>query len=130
MVVKPDWRKEQEDPMIGIRTQLQFITSSASTGPAEDLGVHLQLVNLNDFRYFLITKNNGGLFLSISTGAQDEVLVLRLIRIIIQVVTVAFILNIQIMNAFLFLKNGSSGLVGPSIKQYIDATLKQQLFYL
>ncbi|CAL5978598.1 ATP-dependent_DNA helicase RecQ [Hexamita inflata] len=27
-------------------------------------------VNLNDFRYFLITKNNGGLFLSISTGSS------------------------------------------------------------
>ncbi|CAL5990737.1 Hypothetical_protein [Hexamita inflata] len=27
-------------------------------------------VNLNDFRYFLITKNSGGLFLSISTGSS------------------------------------------------------------
>ncbi|CAL6051371.1 Dynein_heavy chain [Hexamita inflata] len=45
-------------------------------------------------------------FFQSQPGAQDEVWVLRLIRIIIQVVTVAFILNIQIMNAFCFLKNG------------------------
>ncbi|CAL6053144.1 Hypothetical_protein [Hexamita inflata] len=117
LVVKPDWRKEQEDPMIGIRTQYVIYNQqrkhwtcrgprcSSSTGQSER------------FQYFLITKNNGGLFLSISTGAQDEVLVLRLIRIIIQVVTVTFILNIQIMNAFLFLEEWNQ--VGQSAQHQI-----------
>ncbi|CAL6040089.1 Hypothetical_protein [Hexamita inflata] len=62
----------------------------------------------------------GGLFLSISTGAQDEVWVLRLIKIIIQVVTVAFILNIQIMNAFLFLEEWNQvGQSGPALNNIL-----------
>ncbi|CAL5980053.1 Hypothetical_protein [Hexamita inflata] len=32
---------------------MQFITSSASTGPAEDLGVHLQLGQSERFQVFL-----------------------------------------------------------------------------
>ncbi|CAL5999054.1 Hypothetical_protein [Hexamita inflata] len=70
LVVKPDWRKEQEDPMIGIRTQYVIYNQQPSTGPAEDLGVHLQLGQSERFQVFLNHENNGGLFLSISTGLK------------------------------------------------------------
>ncbi|CAL6024569.1 Hypothetical_protein [Hexamita inflata] len=77
-------------------------------------------VNLNDFRYFLITKTMEDFFFQSQPGAQDEVLVLRLIRIIIQVVTVAFILNIQIMNAFLFLEEWNQvGQSGPALNNIL-----------
>ncbi|CAL5976704.1 Hypothetical_protein [Hexamita inflata] len=38
-------------------------------------------VNLNDFRYFLITKTMEDFFFQSQPGAQDEVLVLRLIEL-------------------------------------------------
>ncbi|CAL6020869.1 Hypothetical_protein [Hexamita inflata] len=59
-------------------------------------------------------------FFQSQPGAQDEVLVLRLIRIIIQVVTVAFILNIQIMNAFLLLEEWNQvGQSGPALNNIL-----------
>ncbi|CAL6079478.1 Hypothetical_protein [Hexamita inflata] len=121
MVVKPDWRKEQEDPMIGIRTQYVIYNQqrkhwtcrgprcSSSTGSIQTiLGISQSRKTMEDF------------FFQSQPGAQDEVLVLRLIRIIIQVVTVAFILNIQIMNAFLFLEEWNQvGQSGPALNNIL-----------
>ncbi|CAL6099988.1 Hypothetical_protein [Hexamita inflata] len=121
MVVKPDWRKEQEDPMIGIRTQYVIYNQqrkhwtcrgprcSSSTGSIQTiLGISQSRKTMEDF------------FFQSQPGAQDEVLVLRLIRIIIQVVTVAFILNIQIMNAFLFLEEWNQvGWSGPALNNIL-----------
>ncbi|CAL6050451.1 Hypothetical_protein [Hexamita inflata] len=121
MVVKPDWRKEQEDPTIGIRTQHVIYNQqrkhwtyrgppySSSTGSIQTiLGISQSRKTMEDF------------FFQSQPGAQDEVLVLRLIRIIIQVVTVAFILNIQIMNAFLFLEEWNQvGQSGPALNNIL-----------
>ncbi|CAL6099471.1 Hypothetical_protein [Hexamita inflata] len=105
MVVKPDWRKEQDDPTIGVRTQYVIYNQqrkhwtyrgprcSSSTGSIQTiLGISQSRKTMEDF------------FFQSQPGAQYEVLVLRLVRIIIQVVTVAFILKIQKMNVFLFLE--------------------------
>ncbi|CAL6037118.1 Hypothetical_protein [Hexamita inflata] len=121
MVVKPDWRKEQEDPMIGIRTQYVIYNQqrkhwtcrgprcSSSPGSIQTiLGISQSRKTMEDF------------FFQSQPGAQDEVWVLRLIRIIIQVVTVAFILNIQIMNAFLFLEEWNQvGQSGPALNNIL-----------
>ncbi|CAL6005558.1 Hypothetical_protein [Hexamita inflata] len=99
---------------------MQFITSSASTGPAEDLVFIFNWVNLNDLGISQSRKTMEDFFFQSQPGAQDEVLVLRLIRIIIQVVTVAFILNIQIMNAFLFLEEWNQvGQSGPALNNIL-----------
>ncbi|CAL5987559.1 Hypothetical_protein [Hexamita inflata] len=121
MVVKPDWRKEQEDPMIGIRTQYVIYNQqrkhwirrgprcSSLTGSIQTiLGISQSRKTMEDF------------FFQSQPGAQDEVLVHRLIRIIIQVVTVAFILKIQIMNAFLFLEEWNQvGQSGPALNNIL-----------
>ncbi|CAL5971214.1 Hypothetical_protein [Hexamita inflata] len=121
MVVKPDWRKEQEDPMIGIRTQYVIYNQqrkhwtcrgprcSSLTGSIQTiLGISQSRKTMEDF------------FFQSQPGAQDEVWVHRLIRIIIQVVTVAFILKIQIMNAFLFLEEWNQvGQSGPALNNIL-----------
>ncbi|CAL6023920.1 Hypothetical_protein [Hexamita inflata] len=121
MDVKLDWRKEQEDPMIGVRTRYVIYNQqrkhwacrgppcSSSTGSIQTiLGISQSRKTMEDF------------FFQSQPGAQDEVLVLRLIRIIIQVVTVAFILNIQIMNAFLFLEEWNQvGQSGPALNNIL-----------
>ncbi|CAL6106920.1 Hypothetical_protein [Hexamita inflata] len=121
MEVKLDWRKEQEDPTNGIRTQYVIYNQqrkhwtcrgprcSSSTGSIQTiLGISQSRKTMEDF------------FFQSQPGAQDEVLVLRLIRIIIQVVTVAFILNIQIMNAFLFLEEWNQvGQSGPALNNIL-----------
>ncbi|CAL5985123.1 Hypothetical_protein [Hexamita inflata] len=121
MEVKLDWRKEQEDPTIGVRTQYVIYNQqrkhwtyrgppcSSSPGSIQTiLGISQSRKTMEDF------------FFQSQPGAQDEVWTLRLIRIIIQVVTVAFILNIQIMNAFLFLEEWNQvGQSGPALNNIL-----------
>ncbi|CAL5971491.1 Hypothetical_protein [Hexamita inflata] len=89
LVVKPDWRKEQYDPTIGVRTQYVIYNQqrkywicreprcSSSTWSIQTIfGISQSRKTMEDF------------FFQSQPGAQDEVLVLRLVRIIIQVVTV------------------------------------------
>ncbi|CAL5978736.1 Hypothetical_protein [Hexamita inflata] len=125
MEVKLDWRKEQEDPTIGVRTQYVIYNQqrkhwtyrgpqcSTSTGSIQTiLGISQSRKTMEDF------------FFQSQPGVQDEVLVLRLVRIIIQVVTVAFILKIQIMNAFLFLEQWNQ--VGWSCRASINILMLLQ----
>ncbi|CAL5987343.1 Hypothetical_protein [Hexamita inflata] len=117
MVVKPDWRKEQEDPN-WLRTQY-VIYNQQRKHWTQRTSVFILTGSIQRFQVFL---NHEKQWRTFSFNLNRELKMkygTRLIRIIIQVVTVAFILKSN-NECFLFLEEWNQvGQSGPALNNIL-----------